>query len=61
MRRMLSLAVAGVAVAATVAPLQPASAFCWETYYEVTGTCSPCSQVNYVLVTAGQEPLICFA
>ena len=49
MRRKIALSVLGLAVAATVAPLQPASAICWDWYYELTGTCTPCHTAGHAV------------
>lgn len=46
MRRKLALAAAGLAAAASFAPVPSAAAVCWDLYYELTGKCSPCSAVG---------------
>lgn len=59
MRQKIALAVAGLAAAASFAPLSTASAACLNTYYQVTGDCSPCDELGYVITPAfeaiGQE------
>jgi hypothetical protein len=45
-RRKIALTVAGLAVAASFAPLGSASAFCSEAWQQVTGQCSPCNTVG---------------
>jgi hypothetical protein len=42
MRIKIALAGLTVGVAAAVLPVSHASAFCWETYHQLTGQCSPC-------------------
>lgn len=49
MRKKIALALAGVAAAATFAPLTSANAVCLDWYYELTGQCSPCNTVGGVL------------
>ena len=46
MRSKLALAVLGTALAASFAPVSPASAVCITWYYELTGQCSPCNTVG---------------
>ena len=42
MRTKLTLAGLVVGLGATLAPLSPASAYCDETFRELTGYCNPC-------------------
>lgn len=49
MRRTLATALLGIAAAAALAPLPSASAICWDTYYELTGTCTPCHTAGHAL------------
>jgi hypothetical protein len=41
-RRRIALTIAGLAVAASFAPLTSASAVCSAAWQELTGQCSPC-------------------
>lgn len=42
MRKKLALAALAVGLAATIAPLSSASAFCDPNWYALTGDCNPC-------------------
>ena len=57
MRRKIALVALGLGVAASFAPLSPASASCIAAWEAVTGDCSPCDEITRVI----GRPLNCIA
>lgn len=55
MRKKLSLALVGIAAAASFAPLGSASAYCDRTWRSLTDDCNPC----YTLADLSSRPLNC--
>ena len=47
--RKTTLAALAIGFAAAVVPAAPASAFCVGWYYELTGDCSPCDEVDHAI------------
>ena len=47
--RKTTLAALAIGFAAAVVPAAPASAVCINWYYELTGDCSPCDEVDYAI------------
>ena len=57
MRKKIALAALGLGLAASFAPLAPASAACIPAWEAVTGDCSPCDEIANVI----GKPLNCIA
>ena len=56
MRKKIALAGLGLGLAASFAPLSPASAVCTGQFQDVVNTCNlPCGPINYVLTRYGQH------
>jgi hypothetical protein len=46
MRKKLALAGLGLGIAATLLPVTSASAYCSDTYRDLTGECGPCPAIG---------------
>lgn len=55
MRKKIAIAALGLGLAASFAPLSPASAYCDMGWYALTGDCNPCNTIARVT----NRPMVC--